>query len=595
MGDNNDQGALANAEAIIERFGGIRPMASKMSVPVTTVQGWKKRNVIPENRRDDVIRAASLNDIDISDLTEKGAANENGGFIPPAAERGFERAMQAASGHRDDAFDPDDGDDTDEADDGSDDRDDDIFAAPASSSSFSSPATSSPAAPTISRPSPDVPLTAAQPARPTAQAPAPATAIDADTIRRDIIAAERRAVRKSLLMSSLLILALGGLGGMFLMTEITDNRGHIAALEGKTASLDRRMGLLEQGRNAVAAVIPEEVQQKLSGLEDQITTLSQQIQSGPGGGIVVDTANQIMPRLSALEAQVAHMVNAGSLSLLLNRLTQMQQSNEGQQQLSGAAHDLYTAVQGAPADIAQALGQVLPQSATLGEAVKGLDPAALKSAALAIGLADLNASLGRSAPFDEDMQLLTILMGDSMPAEVKAAIEQLAPQAKQGVLTPDALADQLKALAPAIVSAGLEGQNVTLKEKALARLNELVQVSKGGQLVSGTDSQAEISRAQALLEKGDVAGAVAELQNLHGSAQNTAKPFIDAAGATLAAERVQASIQSSVSTLLGVGGAPLTTQDAGLQALVHRIGNMAPGPGLVTDKASGFAILPQQH
>jgi hypothetical protein len=92
-------------------------------------------------------------------------------------------------------------------------------------------------------------------------------------------------------------------------------------------------------------------------------------------------------------------------------------------------------------------------------------------------------------------------------------------------------------------------------------------------------------RAQSLLEKGDVQGAIAELQNLHGNARNTAQPFIDAAGATLLAARLQGSIESTVSSMLGIGGAPLTTQDAGLMALVHRAGGMKPiiVPGAAQD------------
>ena len=35
--------AIENAEEVIKLFGGIRPMASKMDVPVTTVQGWKNQ------------------------------------------------------------------------------------------------------------------------------------------------------------------------------------------------------------------------------------------------------------------------------------------------------------------------------------------------------------------------------------------------------------------------------------------------------------------------------------------------------------------------------------------------------------------------
>lgn len=77
---NNKQNrdGIDNAEEVIQRFGGIRPMASKMDVPVTTVQGWKKRNVIPGNRIDEVLKAAQHNDVDLSGIAIKGVANENG-------------------------------------------------------------------------------------------------------------------------------------------------------------------------------------------------------------------------------------------------------------------------------------------------------------------------------------------------------------------------------------------------------------------------------------------------------------------------------------------------------------------------------------
>jgi hypothetical protein len=48
---------------IIERFGGIRPMAAKLGVPATTVQGWKKRGIIPQNRHPDVAAAAARENI----------------------------------------------------------------------------------------------------------------------------------------------------------------------------------------------------------------------------------------------------------------------------------------------------------------------------------------------------------------------------------------------------------------------------------------------------------------------------------------------------------------------------------------------------
>jgi len=50
---------------IIERFGGIRPMASKLGVTVTTVQGWKERGHIPEGRLSQIIAAAATHGVDI--------------------------------------------------------------------------------------------------------------------------------------------------------------------------------------------------------------------------------------------------------------------------------------------------------------------------------------------------------------------------------------------------------------------------------------------------------------------------------------------------------------------------------------------------
>ena len=54
------------ARRIIGLFGGIRPMARKMSqalgkrVPATTIQGWSDRDAIPSRRQDEVMAAARI-------------------------------------------------------------------------------------------------------------------------------------------------------------------------------------------------------------------------------------------------------------------------------------------------------------------------------------------------------------------------------------------------------------------------------------------------------------------------------------------------------------------------------------------------------
>ena len=49
--------------AVIELFGGIRPMASKLGMPFTTVQGWKKRGNIPDQRHAEIAAAAERHEI----------------------------------------------------------------------------------------------------------------------------------------------------------------------------------------------------------------------------------------------------------------------------------------------------------------------------------------------------------------------------------------------------------------------------------------------------------------------------------------------------------------------------------------------------
>ena len=65
---SSDQGSLAKAsERLIQRFGGIRPMANKLEVPVTTVQGWKKRGAIPATRIADLRLAAQRHGIKLDE------------------------------------------------------------------------------------------------------------------------------------------------------------------------------------------------------------------------------------------------------------------------------------------------------------------------------------------------------------------------------------------------------------------------------------------------------------------------------------------------------------------------------------------------
>ncbi len=86
------------AERIIARFGGIRPMAHKLNVPVTTVQGWKKRGAIPEVRHDDIRAAAVAHGIELdpADLAAALPEPTEGDYPEDGAEEGRATRPEAA-------------------------------------------------------------------------------------------------------------------------------------------------------------------------------------------------------------------------------------------------------------------------------------------------------------------------------------------------------------------------------------------------------------------------------------------------------------------------------------------------------------------
>ncbi|NBC34096.1 MAG: hypothetical protein GVY13_15590, partial [Alphaproteobacteria bacterium] len=109
--DGDAEQGESPAERIISLFGGIRPMASKLHVPVTTVQGWKKRGAIPEARHDDIRNAAATHGIALSsddlaaatpEITEAEAAAEEPGVAEtPGAAAATTRAELPAGGPED--------------------------------------------------------------------------------------------------------------------------------------------------------------------------------------------------------------------------------------------------------------------------------------------------------------------------------------------------------------------------------------------------------------------------------------------------------------------------------------------------------------
>jgi mitofilin len=216
----------------------------------------------------------------------------------------------------------------------------------------------------------------------------------------------------------------------------------------------------------------------------------------------------------------------------------------------------------------------------------------MKAAALLITLTQFRKTLKRdNESFESDLALLDRFSGDD--PELALAIDQLAPRAEEGVLSVDGLKDNFKGLAGDIVVASLSGEEISVQEKAKARLTDIIKVEKDGELISGTDTQATVDRAQKLLDQGDVEGALKELQSLDGEAAEVARPWVEEAEYTIMAQQLQDMIgidllsqfQNNEGSPLEIKGQPITNITNDLKS------SLPTGGKLVRDEASGVSIL----
>lgn len=555
-----DLDALKNASAIIERFGGIRPMAAKVGAPVTTVQGWKKRDVIPGARREDVLKAANENNIDLSDvLLEASAA---GGATLSSVEKGVAAGESAFLDK------PSTGNDNDE----------------------------------------NIKITV-EPILRSQPKPLPSSlGPRIDTTHEELMAAiaqgQKKAVRASMWTVVAFSVLIGGAAALALWPsaqKIERHEDQIATLEGKMGVMDQDVQALNEGASFLKDMVPDDIRDRLANLRKEAETITadvknvaQQAQDISKTVLAAD-AGSLSDRLSVLEAKLAEVDGGQAVKDLAARIRGLEVTVAGQAQLSDSVAELTKIVDAIDGQVNQlddrvAEARQAPGSA-LGETLEGISDKDLKAAALLIAFSQLRDSLNRDVPFGDDVVLLQKLVGNDDP-ELQAALTRLAPQAEQGgVLTSAGLSDELKSLSGDIVFASLKGEEVSAADKAKVRLTQILNVKKDGELVGGTDTQKIVAKAQDQLDKGDVQGAIATLNALDGDAKAKAQPVIEQANATVLADQVQNMLRQMIVANVGTD---INAAAGGqtIQNITTNIQNAIPGSGVVKDEESGFTILP---
>ncbi len=543
---------IENAEEVIERFGGIRPMAKKIDVAVTTVQGWKKRGVIPANRREVIIEAARTHGVELPESLqenlEQGRANENkkpesfDGYSPAPSPYSFAEDRQEEKDEEED----DESSENDEAEE--EEREDEVpsLAAQrraeqmqrASSSVSSVPRSSFTSEVDKPRPSRD-----------------DEEILLGDSIALQIKKAEVRAVTKSTLIT-IAIMAVILAGSYFILDPFAPPKAppEMAVLENKIDGMEQDLATVKEQQKSFRDMIPDNFRDQFGALRQQ----SENAQIALGDAIAraetlsrdVMGAENMQERLSYVETALAELRSSPQFGSLMNRMQSLQQSVAGQQQLDQSVNELSTLVmnsEGEKAQFDEALGEARDKSTALSQTFEGVPQEDLKAAAILLGFSQLRDALNRgNQPFEDDLVLLMNFVGQDDPA-LRGSLERLAPHANRGVLTPAGLSAEFRSLAGDAVVASLKGEDVSVQEKAKARLNQIFSVEKDGELLTGTPTQAQINETQNLLEAGNLEAAIAQAASIDGPAAQVLAPWIEKAQATLTAQKTETVINQVLS------------------------------------------------
>ena len=182
--------------------------------------------------------------------------------------------------------------------------------------------------------------------------------------------------------------------------------------------------------------------------------------------------------------------------------------------MKGLTNTVITTLTSDPATIKETLINAANVDETARTVLEKSQSKSVAAAALLFALNEFRDNIYSGNSYESDITLIKKLAGDD--PEMNAAINQLLPYAKSGVMSKDVLSSELKSLANDIVLAKMKGEDADVKEKALARFEALKGKARQKQLTANNE-EAVIARAQVLLEEGDLEGAMAELESLKNS------------------------------------------------------------------------------
>lgn len=493
---NSVEGAQAAATSeVISAFGGLRPMAKKLGVAVSTLQGWQSRGQIPPGRSEEIAVAAEREKVELSlGVLEAATGRETGGEAT-------------------------------------------VRSTPADS-----PET--PSGEVEEEPAADPPLTAGAPEA-KASAPSedhseeekPSGALnegaDAPAHERAEVAETRTTGGEEAPSESLTGSAAAG---------ETPPPPQPAPQPQRGAGGPMLIGALLVVLGIAIAAVTQSVWTPWFGAEDDAELESSVAALQQKTGQLEDLIAGQEPGLSRSDVEAMLRENESGLTGQLDEFGQQIQALESAA-LGGADAEAVTALR---AEVQALSGQLSDLSSRVDELAESSGSGG--EAALVLAITQLRDALRVSAPYEEAVSAVERRLGEAAGA-VSGPLETLKQHAADGIPTRRVLAERFPAVAGEIASAGY-AEDDSWYGGILRRVNDVISIRPVGEDVAGQEPGAVAARAEAKVEAGDLRGAVAELESLSGAAAEAAAGWLADARARLAAEDALAKITAAAADRL---------------------------------------------
>ncbi|MEO1223066.1 MAG: mitofilin family membrane protein [Pseudomonadota bacterium] len=506
---SSDETAASATERVIALFGGVRPMAAKLEISASTIQGWKERDNIPEARHADILAAAAKHDIalDPSELSD-----------PKQAEP--EPDQTSAAGPE---------------------------TPPPPAESDTSPSDTKPASDTP-KPSPEAPSATPPPSPPIPPTPVPPPSGQLG----------RRNARALTVAIVALVIGIAGLIWAVVdgETEGTSSlASRVAALEARPepqpvdlSGIESRLSALEAevGSQSDASGTQDLVDQ-LSALSDRVAAL-EQAASGDQSDALAQQLQALGDRVGALEqADPSDQITALSqqVQTLSDTTTTLQATVSGLQEsqatLRAALQALPTAemLNNTSSSIDERLSAFqtqIDQALAIARQNTGQGPA------LVLAVSQLRDTIDSGADYASALAAVTSLAsGDGSLTQPLGVLGQ---HADTGVPTFDTLTEEFSAVANAIREAA-RPQAEGWFDSALNSVGSLVTVRRAPGENDGDDADAVTARAEARVAAGNWTGAEQALSDLSGAPAEAAEDWLSALQAKLAVDQALSSVQTA--------------------------------------------------